>query len=119
MQILFYSTAQSALIPYVSMNYNQKEERETMPRIKKAPKVAEEVKAKKPVKAAAAKVKAAAEKPAAKAKARKLEIMIQSPWAESSLLKKSQQKCRRAPRATTSVLTRISSGGSTAMKPAP
>ena len=51
----------------------------TIPRTKKAPEIKEEVKTEKPAKAATAKLKAAAEKPATKGKARKPEIVIQSP----------------------------------------
>ena len=75
-----------------------------MPRAKKTPEVKEEGKAKKPVKAAAAKVKANAEKNAAKAKARKMEIVIQSPMGG---IITPEEIAAKLPRGAKSVYVRV------------
>ena len=75
-----------------------------MPRTKKNPEVTEEVKAGKPVKAAAAKVKAAAKRPAAKAKAAKLEIFIQSPMGGNIT---PEEIAAKLPKGAKSVFVRV------------
>ena len=74
--------ATKALICYHPLRFKALrtgKDRKTIPRTKKTPEIKEEVKTEKPAKAATAKLKAAAEKPATKGKARKPEIVIQSP----------------------------------------
>ena len=93
-----------AIIPSVSRHYDQRKDETTMPRTKKNPEVTEEVKAEKPVKAAAAKVKAAAKKPAAKAKAAKLEIFIQSPMGGNIT---PEEIAAKLPKGAKSVFVRV------------
>ena len=68
-----------------------------MPRTKKNPEVTEEVKTKKPV-------KAAAKKPAAKAKAAKLEIFIQSPMGGNIT---PEEIAAKLPKGAKSVFVRV------------